>query len=158
MTLIYSTIKPCLLSVCVAFSLSFSGVTFKGYDWSPSVMTFSSHVFSEGREQGDKDEEHEEDYWYSNRQNERKRGCRKDRERGEWGVERRREKEMLWDLFFSLAPGTYIKMLILVFFVSFYNSLHFVPLSALFLRLSLLFLHFILALRFLCTVMGSHPD
>lgn len=43
---------------------------------------------------------------------------------------------MLWDLFFSLAPGTYIKMLILVFFVSFYNSLHFVPLSALFLCLS----------------------
>lgn len=58
---------------------------------------------------------------------------------------------MLWDLFFSLAPGTYIKMLILVFFVSFYNSLHFVPLSA----LSLLFLHFPLALHFLCTVMGS---
>lgn len=37
---------------------------------------------------------------------------------------------MLWDLFFSLAPGTYIKMLILVFFVSLYNSLHFVPRSA----------------------------
>lgn len=43
---------------------------------------------------------------------------------------------MLWDLFLSLAPGKYIKMLILVFFVSFYNSLHFFPLSALFLCLS----------------------
>lgn len=61
-----------------------------------------------------------------------------DRERereGESGA-RHREKKMLWDLFFSLAPGTYIKMLILVFFVSFYNSLHFVPLSALSLCLS----------------------
>lgn len=62
---------------------------------------------------------------------------------------------MLWDLFFSLAPGTYIKMLILVFFVSLYNSLHFVPRSALFPPPSLLVLHFSLALHFLRTVMGS---
>lgn len=70
----------------------------------------------------------------------------RDRRRERGGVERegegerereKREKEMLWDLFFSLAPGTYIKMLILVFFVSFYNSLHFVPLPAPVLRLSL---------------------
>lgn len=55
---------------------------------------------------------------------------------------------MLWDLFFSLAPGTYIKMLILVFFVSFYNSLHFVPLSLSLCSFtpSLSFLHFSLFL------------
>lgn len=66
---------------------------------------------------------------------------------------------MLWDLFFSLAPGTYIKMLILVFFVSFYNSLHFVPLSLslLLYSVSLIFALFSLPLHFLCTVMGPPP-
>lgn len=63
---------------------------------------------------------------------------------------------MLWDLFFSLAPGTYIKMLILVFFVSFYNSLRFVPRSAFFPPPSLLYSCTPLLLSiFLCTVMGS---
>lgn len=59
---------------------------------------------------------------------------------------------MLWDLFFSLAPGTYIKMLILLFFVCFYNSLRFVPFS-----FSLFSLSLILALLFLCAVMGLPP-
>lgn len=94
-----------------------------------------------------------EDYWYSNRQRERRKkkgGCRKI-ERGRVRRKReKREKEMLWDLFFSLAPGTYIKMLILVFFVSFYNSLHFVPLS---LSLSAPLLH----LSHFCTFLSSSP-
>lgn len=96
-------------------------------------MTFSSHVFSKGRERGEKDGEREERLLIFKQTERGKEGVWRDRKRGRVRRRKSREKEMLWDLFFSLAPGTYIKMLILVFFVSFYNSLHFVPLSALFL-------------------------
>lgn len=117
-------------------------------------MTFSSHVLCQGKEQGEKDG----GMWGKTTDIQadrmRERGVQKDRERGRMRRREKRERKRCCGIFSSpLAPGTYIKMLILVFFVSFYNSLHFVPLSALF--LCLLFLHFSLALHFLCTVMGS---